>query len=55
MTMKTINFRLNGKTTASKVEDPELLLDMPRERFGLKGAKEACSRGLEFLDHLQIS
>ena len=48
MTVKTINFQLNGKTTAGEVEDPELLLDMLRERSGLKGAKEACSIGLEF-------
>ncbi|HYA02989.1 MAG TPA: (2Fe-2S)-binding protein [Syntrophobacteria bacterium] len=43
--MKTINFRLNGKTTACEVEDHELLLDMLRERFALKSVKEACSIG----------
>ena len=43
--MKAINFRLNGKTTACEVEDHELLLDMLRERFGLKSFKEACSIG----------
>jgi xanthine dehydrogenase iron-sulfur cluster and FAD-binding subunit A len=43
--MKTIHFRLNGKTTAGEVEDHELLPGMLRERFGLKGVKEACSIG----------
>jgi len=43
--MKAIHFRLNGKTTACEVEDHELLLDMLRERFGLRSVKGACSIG----------
>ncbi len=43
--MKAIHFRLNGKTTACEVEDQDLLLDLLRERFGLKSVKEACSIG----------
>lgn len=43
--MKTISFNLNGRSVTAEVEDHELLLDMLRERFGLKSVKEACSIG----------
>ena len=43
--MKTISFNLNGRSVTAEVEDHELLLDMLRERFGLKSFKEACSIG----------
>ena len=43
--MKKVTFTLNGKVVTSEVEDPELLLDCLRERFGLKSVKEACSIG----------
>ena len=43
--MKTVSFNLNGRSVTAEVEDHELLLDMLRERFGLKSVKEACSIG----------
>lgn len=43
--MKKIYFVLNGKPVEANVEDNETVIEMLRERFGLKSVKEGCSIG----------
>jgi len=40
-----LKFTVNGKDHALVVESHERLLDVLRDRLGLKGAKEGCSTG----------
>jgi len=40
-----LNFTVNGKDYAIVVESHERLLDVLRDRLGLKGTKEGCSTG----------
>jgi carbon-monoxide dehydrogenase small subunit len=40
-----LKFNVNGKDHALFVESHERLLDVLRDRLGLKGAKEGCSTG----------
>jgi aerobic-type carbon monoxide dehydrogenase small subunit (CoxS/CutS family) len=40
-----LKFNVNGKDFALVVQSHERLLDVLRERLGLKGAKEGCSTG----------
>jgi aerobic carbon-monoxide dehydrogenase small subunit len=37
-----LNFRLNGRPAALRIEPQDLLLDVLRDRLGLKGAKRSC-------------
>src|SRR5690606_30608654 len=41
-----IAFRLNGEAVAARVEPRELLIDVLRERYGLRGAKRSCDIGV---------
>ena len=43
--MKKISFTLNGEKRSIDVESNDLLLEVLREKFGLKGPKVACERG----------
>lgn len=45
--MKTIeiNFRLNGMKVSANVEPNDVLLDVLRDKFGLKTPKSGCERG----------
>jgi len=40
-----LKFKVNGKSHALVVESHERLLDVLRDRLGLKGTKEGCSTG----------
>ena len=41
-----IDFTLNGEHASASVEPRELLIDVLRERFGLRGAKRSCDIGV---------
>ena len=41
-----IAFGLNGERVAGRIEPRELLIDVLRERHGLKGAKRSCDVGV---------
>lgn len=43
--MKKISLILNGEKRSVYVESNDLLLDILREKFGMKGAKYGCGRG----------
>jgi carbon-monoxide dehydrogenase small subunit len=43
--MKTISFRLNGQAVSLKADPARRLLDIIREDFDCKGAKEGCGEG----------
>ena len=45
MSKHMLKFTVNGKDYAIPVESHERLLDVLRNRLGLKGAKEGCSTG----------
>jgi len=45
MSKHLLKFTVNGKDHALVVESHERLLDVLRDRLGLKGAKEGCSTG----------
>ena len=45
MSKHLLKFNVNGKDHALIVESHERLLDVLRDRLGLKGAKEGCSTG----------
>ncbi len=40
-----IEFVLNGERIRAEVEDSDRLLDLLRERLGLRGTKEGCAEG----------
>ncbi|HAA84935.1 MAG TPA: (2Fe-2S)-binding protein [Kosmotogaceae bacterium] len=40
-----INFRLNGETITTEIEDSMRALDLLREDLGLTGTKEGCGEG----------
>ncbi len=42
---RRISFRVNGRRRTADVEDSELLLDVLRDRLGVKSVKAACWRG----------
>ncbi len=42
---RTINLTLNGEKRSVEVEPSELLLDVLRDRLGVKGPKYGCGRG----------
>lgn len=41
-----IAFRLNGEAVSARIEPRELLIDVLRERHGLRGAKRSCDVGV---------
>ena len=45
MSKHLLKFTVNGKTHAVVVESHERLLDVLRDKLGLKGTKEGCSTG----------
>ena len=45
MSRHLLKFNVNGKDHALMVESHERLLDVLRDRLGLKGTKEGCSTG----------
>lgn len=45
MSKHLLKFKVNGKSYALVVESHERLLDVLRDRLGLKGTKEGCSTG----------
>ena len=45
MSKHLLKFTVNGKTHALVVQSHERLLDVLRDRLGLKGTKEGCSTG----------
>ncbi len=45
MAKHLLKFTVNGKDYASVVQSQERLLDVLRDRLGLKGTKEGCSTG----------
>ena len=45
MSKHLLKFTVNGKSHALLVESHERLLDVLRDRLGLKGTKEGCSTG----------
>ena len=45
MSKHLLKFKVNGKSHALVVESHERLLDVLRDRLGLKGTKEGCSTG----------
>lgn len=45
MSKHLLKFNVNGKDQALVVESHERLLDVLRDRLGLKGTKEGCSTG----------
>ncbi|MFH1729524.1 MAG: (2Fe-2S)-binding protein [Pseudomonadota bacterium] len=42
---KTINIKLNGEKFSADVEANEILLDVIREKLGVKSPKSGCERG----------
>jgi aerobic carbon-monoxide dehydrogenase small subunit len=42
MTSMDLSFSLNGRPASLRIEPQELLLDVLRDRLGLKGAKRSC-------------
>ena len=44
--MVDIAFRLNGEPVSAQIEPRELLIDVLRERHGLRGAKRSCDIGV---------
>ena len=40
-----LRFTLNGREVQARVPSHTLLLDLVRERFGLKGSKRSCDFG----------
>ena len=40
--MTSIAFKLNGKETSVRIAPADLLIDVLRDRLGLKGAKRSC-------------
>ena len=42
---KQITFKLNGETRTIKVEPSDLLIDVLREKLGVKSPKIGCERG----------
>ena len=45
MSKHLLKFKVNGKSHALLVQSHERLLDVLRDRLGLKGTKEGCSTG----------
>ena len=45
MSKHLLKFKVNGKSHALVVQSHERLLDVLRDRLGLKGTKEGCSTG----------
>jgi carbon-monoxide dehydrogenase small subunit len=41
-----VNFTLNAKAASTTIEPRELLIDVLREKFGLRGAKRSCDMGV---------
>ena len=41
-----VGFTLNGEPASTNVEPRELLIDVLRENFGLRGAKRSCDLGV---------
>jgi carbon-monoxide dehydrogenase small subunit len=42
---RSVSLRLNGRRRTASVDDNELLLDMIRDKLGVKSVKAACWRG----------
>jgi len=46
MTLRTINFTLNGERVAAEVASHQNLVELLQQRFDLFGARESCGQGL---------